>query len=213
MMRKLWLALVVLALTHVCASGEQLGEYTAKDPRFTLSTGVGLVIPPSDMEGFYETRAGKMGYLEGTWRIGHTPIDVGVYGNYAVFNRMSATDSLKYDFSVVNVLAVANYNKRVFKHLRFFCGVGIGALDMGTWSVMHKHQDVSEMGSRHRIVDVAFWGRCLQLTAYKLGLQYAENHLPLRIYVGGCDFWWWQGEAQVCRRSIGSVTVDDNARV
>ena len=61
MMRKLWLALVVLALTHVCASGEQLGEYTAKDPRFTLSTGVGLVIPPSDMEGFYETRAGKMG--------------------------------------------------------------------------------------------------------------------------------------------------------
>lgn len=185
MMRKLWLALVVLALTHVCASGEQLGEYTAKDPRFTLSTGVGLVIPPSDMEGFYETRAGKMGYLEGTWRIGHTPIDVGVYGNYAVFNRMSATDSLKYDFSVVNVLAVANYNKRVFKHLRFFCGVGIGALDMGTWSVMHKHQDVSEMGSRHRIVLSSMlrfgvdaynllrisWGYNMQKTTYRYGFM------------------------------------------
>lgn len=184
MLRELWLVCMLLVVAFGHAQG-RLADYTAKDPRFTLSAGAGVVIPPSDMEGFYETRAGKMGYLEGMWRIGHTPIDVGLYGNYAVFNRMSATDSLKYDFPIVNVLAMVNYNKRVFTHLRFFCGVGIGALDMGTWSVRHKHQAPEQMDSRHKIalssmlrfgVDAynvlrVSWGYNMQKTTYRYGFM------------------------------------------
>lgn len=138
--------IATLMLSTAFYAVAQDSNLSTNDYRWNIELGANLDFLQDKMPQFHHNKLGAGLYFETRYRIGDTPIDVGLYGSWSAVPRVHRTtfSSEIFDennqpigtikgysegdvgFSAVNVMATVGYNHRFSRHCVGFAGAGIG---------------------------------------------------------------------------------------
>lgn len=162
---------LICLLLFLCVLPIRAADYFTRPTQWSIEAGTGLLIPPADMDGFYESRAGKVYYGELGYQFSKIPLNVGFYTGHTVFSRLGL-DNNAYQFKSLTLMPVIDYNKRITRHVSFFLGIGGGVM-------MHRGKDLDE--TTLNVYDIKDYNR----TAFTLMARFGVTFFNLiRISAG-----------------------------
>ena len=152
--------LMLLTAFHAVA---QVSDQSTNDYRWNIELGASLDFLQDKLPQFHHNKLGAGLYFETRYRIGETPIDVGLYGSWSAVPRVHRTTfsgeifdengqpigNIKgygegdVGFSAANVMATVGYNHRFSRHCEGFVGAGIGICsyqDGKNWEVIDEDE-------------------------------------------------------------------------
>lgn len=138
--------IATLMLSTAFHAVAQDSNHSTNDYRWKIELGASMDFLQDKMPQFHHNKLGGGLYIETRYRIGETPVDVGLYGSWSAVPRVHRTsfNGEIFDennqpigtfkgygegdvgFSAVNVMATVSYNHRFSRHCEGFVGAGIG---------------------------------------------------------------------------------------